>query len=344
MKTTKIASLLVIVIAVISLLVLAQEILIPLILAMVIWFIIKEIRDFIDKVDWIKTTIPKWFRSTFSSLIVFSVLGIFASILGANINELKNALPLYESNVSQATTLINETFNINLETAFSDYFVDFDFSQIIKNIIAQITSLFGTVFMVLIYILFLFLEESVSSDKLKFIYDTESKHLQAKSLLADIDKSIGNYIALKTLVSVIAGVSSYIIISLLGINSPFFWAFLISLLNFVPVIGALVGVLFPTIIALLQFGEIEPALLVLFLVGTTQIIVGNIIEPKIVGKSLNVSSLIIILSLAVWGSIWGIFGMVISVPTTVIFIIIFSRFESTKNIAIILSEKGEIHK
>jgi len=343
MKTTKIASLLVIIIAVITLLTLAQEILIPLILAMVIWFIIKEIRDFIDKVDWIKNNIPKWLRSSFSSLIVFSILGLFISILAANINELKNALPLYESNISHATILINQTFNINLSSVFTDYLVDFDFSQIIKDIISEITSIFGTLFMVLIYILFLFLEESVSSNKLSFIYTSETKHIKAKSLLADIDKSIGNYIALKTLVSIIAGVSSYIIISLLGVDSPFFWAFLISLLNFVPVVGALVGVVFPTIIALLQFGEIEPALLVLFLVGTTQIIVGNIIEPKIVGKSLNVSSLIIILSLAIWGSIWGIFGMVVSVPITVIMIIIFSRFESTKNIAIILSEKGEIH-
>ena len=344
MKINKIASLLVIIIAIISLLVLAQEILIPLILAMVIWFIIKELRDFIDKISWIKNKLPKWLRSTFSSLFVFSILGLFASILTANINELTNALPLYQSNVTQATALINETFNINIGTVFSDYFVGFDFSEIIKKIISEITSLFGTIFMVLIYVLFLFLEESVSSNKLKFIYDTEEKHIQAKSLLADIDKSIGNYIALKSLVSIIAGVSSYIIISLLGVDSPFFWAFLISLLNFIPVIGALIGVLFPTIIALLQFGEIEPALLVLFLVGATQVVVGNIIEPKIVGKSLNVSSLVIILSLAIWGSIWGIFGMVISVPFTVILIIIFSRFQSTKNIAIILSEKGEIHQ
>ncbi len=343
MKTTKIASLLIIIIATIALLILAQEILIPLIIAMAIWFIIKEIRDFIDKVSWIKKHVPKWLRSSFSTLIVFSILGLFSSVLAVNINELKNALPLYQNNVTEATDLINQTFNINLKTAFSDYLINFDFSQIIKNIIAEISSLFGTLFMVLIYILFLFLEESVSSDKLKYIYTSEEKHLKAKSLFADIDKSIGNYIVLKTLVSLIAGISSYVILILLDINSPFFWAFLISLFNFIPVIGALIGVLFPTIIALLQFGEIEPALLVLLLLGLTQLIVGNIIEPKIVGKSLNVSSLIIILSLAIWGSIWGIFGMVISVPFTVILIIIFSRFESTKNIAIILSEKGEIN-
>ena len=196
--------------------------------------------------------------------------------------------------------------------------------------------------MVLIYILFLFIEESSSVNKLRYIYSDEDKYQQTKHIIADIDRSIGNYIALKTLVSVIAGIVGYFILSFIGIDSPFFWSFLITILNFVPVIGALVGILFPTIIALLQFGELTPAIMVLVLGGTAQAMVGNVLEPKIMGSSLNVSSLVVILSLAIWGSIWGVFGMVISVPTTVILIIIFSRFESTKNIAILLSEKGKI--
>ena len=113
-------------------------------------------------------------------------------------------------------------------------------------------------------------------------------------------------------------------------------------MNFIPTIGSLIGTIFPAFFSLIQFGELTPFLIVLITVGVIQIIVGNFIEPKLFGKSLNVSPLITILSLAIWGTIWGITGMILSVPITVIMIIVFSQFEKTKKIAIILSENGEV--
>jgi predicted PurR-regulated permease PerM len=77
-------------------------------------------------------------------------------------------------------------------------------------------------------------------------------------------------------------------------------------------------------------------------IGTIEMIIGNFLEPKVMGNSLNVSSFIVILALSIWGAIWGITGMVLSVPITVIIIIIFGEFEGTKNIAILLSEKGKL--
>ena len=83
-----------------------------------------------------------------------------------------------------------------------------------------------------------------------------------------------------------------------------------------------------------------PALYVLVGVGAVQLIIGNVLEPRLMGNSLNISPLVVILSLAVFGALWGITGMILCVPLTVILIIVFSHFESTKMIAIILSDKG----
>lgn len=343
MKVNKLASLLFIIATTIALLIITKDILIPLVLAVILWFIVKEMRSFFNKINWIETKVPKWVKTSLASLIVFGVIGFVISILASNINDLKNSLPIYENNIIHVEKLINSTFNINVENLFSDFFVDFDFSNIIKNIINSVSSTFGSIFMILIYVLFIFMEESASSNKLKFIYSTQEKYNEARTLLKDIENSISSYITLKTLVSFITGTLSYIVLLIIGIDVPLFWAFLIFLLNYIPTIGSLIATLFPTVIALLQFGEFTPSLLILTFVGLIQVIVGNIIEPKIVGNSLNVSSLVVILSLTIWGSIWGVFGMVISVPITVIMIIIFSRFESTKNIAILLSEKGEIN-
>ena len=343
MKVNKLASLLFIIATIITLLIITKDILIPLVLAVILWFIVKEMRSFFNKINWIKTKVPKWLKTSIASLIVFGIIGFVISILASNINDLKNSLPVYENNIIHVEKLINSTFNINVENLFSDFFVDFDFSNIIKNIINSVSSTFGSIFMILIYVLFIFMEESASSNKLKFIYSTQEKYNEARTLLKDIENSISSYITLKTLVSFITGTLSYIVLLIIGIDVPLFWAFLIFLLNYIPTIGSLIATLFPTVIALLQFGEFTPSILILTFVGLIQVIVGNIIELKIVGNSLNVSSLVVILSLTIWGSIWGVFGMVISVPITVIMIIIFSRFESTKNIAILLSEKGEIN-
>lgn len=343
MKVTKLAGLLFIIMATVSILILAKDIVIPFVLALIIWFIVKELRVFFNKAIWIKNYIPKWVKTSVASLIVFSVIGVAITILASNINQLKNSIPIYESNVTNVIQLINITFNIDVSNLLTDFFVDLNFSQLFKDIVNSISSAFGTIFMILIYVLFIFLEEAVSSDKLNAVYSTPEKQLEAKTLLNDIDKAISSYITLKTLVSLLTGVLSYFVLLIIGVDVPVFWAFLIFILNFIPTIGSLIGTLFPAGIALLQFGEFAPSLFILAFVGVIQIIIGNILEPKIVGNSLNVSSLVVILSLTIWGSIWGIFGMVISVPITVIMIIILSRFESTKNIAILLSEKGKIN-
>ena len=113
---------------------------------------------------------------------------------------------------------------------------------------------------------------------------------------------------------------------------------------FIPNIGSLAATLFPTFYCLLQFGGYEEALIVLVLVGSIQGLVGNFIEPKIMGNSMNISALVTILSLTLWGAIWGITGMILSVPITMIMILVFSQFDSTRGIAILLSEKVKVEE
>ena len=129
----------------------------------------------------------------------------------------------------------------------------------------------------------------------------------------------------------------------IGIDAPLFWAFLIFVLNFIPTIGSLIATTFPTIFAILQFGEFTPGFLVLAIIGSIQLVVGNFIEPKLMGNTLNISPLVVFLTLAIWGVMWGVIGMLLSVPITVILIIIMSEFPGTKPIAILLSQRGKLN-
>jgi predicted PurR-regulated permease PerM len=343
MDTTKKIYIFLIVITVVVVAIYAQSIIIPFILAVLFWFIIRVIKKLFLKIKFLQRW-PQWLLTILSSFILLVILYLAIDVITTNIQQLSAKLPEYQANVSSVTLSINEKFDTDLMTVFSDYAKDFDFSTILSSLLSALTGLFGNTFTILLYMLFLLLEEPILSYKLKAMYPDEKRLEHVKTLIGKIDTSVGSYIALKTIVSLITGVLSYTALLFIGVDAPAFWAFLIFILNFIPTIGSLIATTFPTIFALLQFGEITPAILVLGIVGAIQLIVGNLIEPKLMGNTLNISPLVVFIALAVGGVIWGITGMLLSVPITVVLIIIMSEFPETRSIAILLSQKGILNK
>jgi len=328
--------------AIIIVLVFGKGILIPFLFALIFWFLTREIRKTIYRLPFAKKYIPKWL----SNILVFSVIvlafGFISEIITNSITNLTASYTKYEPNVENILNNLSKRFHVDIVTSIKSVIGDFDYGSVLGSIANGISGILGDTFMILIYALFIFLEESSLAKKIDKIFNTKEQNENVTKILNKIELSISNYLRLKTYVSLLTGILSYIILKLVGVDSAPFWAFLIFLLNYIPTIGSLVGTVFPAIFCLIQFGELTPFLIVLIAVGSIQVVVGNLIEPKLFGKSLNVSPLITILSLALWGNIWGITGMILSVPITVIMIIVFSQFEKTKKIAIILSENGEV--
>lgn len=342
MNVTKAASVLLIMIAIVIILIYGQSLMIPFVFAVLIWFLVMKVRHLMDLIPVLKKRLPGWLKTLFTSVIIFSVLGFIVSILTASINSLAKSYDKYEGNVQIMTEKINQTFQIDLGSMFSNMLSDFEFGAILESIFSSITSLVGSAMMIIIYMLFVFLEANSFQDKLRAVCKSDEQYDDVKKILKKLERSITNYIGVKTLVSVITGALSYVVLLIIGVQSPVFWAFLIFLLNFIPNIGSIVGTFFPAIFSLLQFGEFQPFFLVLIFVGSIQLVVGNYLEPRIMGNSLNISALVTILALSFWGAIWGITGMFLSVPITVMMVIVFSQFPSTRPIAIMLSEKGKV--
>lgn len=327
--------------ATVLVLIYAQSIIIPFVLAVLFWFIIRVIKIGLKKIKWINR-IPSWILTTFSTLILLVALGLMVTMVTTNIQQLSEDMPQYEQNVNTFAVTINETFNINLEETFNNFTQDLDFGNILSSLFSALSGIFGDAFMVLLYLLFLLLEEPTFKRKLKRMYPKKERFDQVFGMVEKIDHSIRNYVALKTLVSLMTGFFSFFALLIIGVDAPLFWAFLIFILNFIPTIGSLIATLFPAAFATLQFGEVSPAIWVLIIVGAIQLIVGNLVEPRLMGSSLNISPLVVFLTLALWGLLWGVTGMLLSVPITVILIIILSEFPSTRPLAILLSQKGSI--
>jgi AI-2 transport protein TqsA len=121
-----------------------------------------------------------------------------------------------------------------------------------------------------------------------------------------------------------------------------FWAMLILLLNYVPYIGSFLSVLLPVALAVAQFGDFGTVLTLLLALTAVQFVIGNFLDPYLLGTSLNLSPFAILASLSIWSALWGIPGAFLAVPITAIMTIVFSEFAGTRPIAILLSQSGKL--
>jgi AI-2 transport protein TqsA len=341
MDTVKKIYVFLLIVTMVVVLIVAQGIIIPFVLAILFWFLIRVIKKGLKKIPVVRA-FPNWVITVFSSLILLSLLFLTIIMITYNIRYLSATLPVYEDNINKITGAIKERYEMDFAIILNGLMKDINFGGILGRIFSTLTGLFSSAFLVLIYLIFLLLEESFFPGKIRAMYPDANKYEKVNTLIIKIDRSVSHYIAIKTITSLVTGILSFIALIFIGIDAPFFWAFLIFILNFIPSIGSLVATVFPAIFALLQFGDFTHGVLVLIIVGAIQLIVGNFIEPRIMGQSMNISPLVVFLTLMLWGMMWGIPGMLLSVPITVILIIIMSEFQETRPIAILLSRQGKL--
>lgn len=344
MKASRITNSLLISFAIVIMLIYGKNLLIPFVIALIFWFLIKEIRDVLNRVKFIDEKIPNTILNIIGFAVIFAIIGGIAKILTVNIQQLSVELPAYQNNITKITAAINTTFNIDIISSVKEFLGKYEYTNLLSVLFNSITEIFGDAFLILIYTLFLLLEEPFFAKKINVIYAKKEEREDVLTVLSQLDKSIGRYISVKTLISLLTGFLSYFALLFIGIDAPLFWAFLIFLMNYIPAVGSLIATVFPAMFAMLQFGELMPGVWVLIIVGAIQLIVGNYIDPKLTGSSLNVSPLVVLFGLAFWGAIWGIIGMVLSVPITVMLIIILSEFPQTRAVAVLLTKDGGILK
>ncbi|UCE88150.1 MAG: AI-2E family transporter, partial [Pseudomonadota bacterium] len=194
--------------------------------------------------------------------------------------------------------------------------------------------------LIAIYVAFLLAEQRNFPGKLARLQPDEARAAQTRNLVFDISRQVQRYLWMKTVISLLTGVVSYGILVLVGVDFAAIWALVIFFLNFIPNIGSVLGVIFPALLTLVQFETFTPFMFVVLGLGSAQFIIGNVIEPALMGRSLNLSSFMIILSLTFWGIVWGVPGMFLSVPIMVMFAITCSHFPSLHWIAVLLSADG----
>jgi AI-2 transport protein TqsA len=329
-------------ISTVFILIIGKSLIMPFVFALLLWFIVKQIRLLMNRINFVKDRVPGWVKNLISFLVILLVLNFIISIVISNFRMLANSYEKYLANIDVLINRVNETFNIDLMESIKVYFQDFDFGSAAFSVLNYSSGLLGTIFIMIVYTIFIFMEESSFKKRLEKVFPDSQKFEDTYSLIEKVESSVSKYLGLKTLICLTTGILSYIVLLLVGVDFPVFWAFLIFLLNYIPILGSYVATILPVLFSFLQFGSFTPGLLVLIFVGAIQVVIGNFIDPRVMGNSVNLSPLVIILSLAFWGAIWGIAGMFLSVPIMVIVVIAFSKINRFRPLAIMMSGNGEI--
>ncbi len=190
----------------------------------------------------------------------------------------------------------------------------------------------------ILYIMFLIAEKVSFPHRLALAFG-EQHGERIMSVVGKINLAISQYVAVKTLVSALAGISSYVVLAFFQVELAATWGILIFLLNYIPYLGSLIAVSVPILLSFLQFDEIWKGFVIAGLLIGIQQVIGSWIEPRMAGQRLDVSPLLIVLSLAFWSFMWGIVGAILAVPLLVCVKLILENIAETKPIATLISNQ-----
>jgi AI-2 transport protein TqsA len=319
-----------------------SELLIPLAVAILIWHLINALAGFYHRLALGERRLPGWLCYFAALLTIFGALTIMVELIMDNVVQVSLAAPGYEANLRGLLNTMYGLVGLKTAPSFAQIVEQISVGGIVTSIAGTLSGVAGSAGIVIVYVVFLLLEQTIFERKLHALLADPGRAERVRRLLTRIARQIQGYLWVKSLSSLLTGTVSFSIMWAVGVDFAEFWALVIFLLNFIPIIGALLGVIFPSLLALVQFETIGPFLVTSTALATTQLMVGNFIEPRLMGRRLNLSPLVIILSLAFWGKIWGVVGMILCIPIMVILMIICGHFGPTRPIAIMLSSDGEI--
>ena len=358
----------------VSLAYLGRSLVMPLIIAVVLWYLINLMASGLQRVPLAVGGMPRPIALTLSfATVLFGLWAIYAIVTSTAAAAMAMFMPqagpdgIAASQPNLAALLPDDVLNFargivdalpswmgismpsNDEIASSINAVFTDLQRSIgalwsptRQAITQLTATASTLAIVLLYMVFIFMEQGTFEKKVRALTTTEANYANWGLAVGEVAKKLNAYVVIKALMSLLTAVISLAVYWAFGVQFALFWALLVFVLNFIPVIGSIIAWFLPMIVVVFGDYSLVQVLSIGFLLLGVQQLVGSIIEPRIAGDVLNLSPLVILLSLAFWGALWGVLGLFLAVPLTVVLTSILSRFRGTRWVAILLSRDGQI--
>ena len=323
-----------------------KDVFVPVFFGLVVVYVIVGLAQAMHRIPYLGHVLPLQIRYALSVLVIALSLLVLVFLFITNKDRFLALAPQYQESLLAAIQRFAVFLRIETEPTWTtlrqELFAQINIQRLLGSMLASVTSIIVSVIVVFLYTVFLLLERRSFPRKMDNISSNARRVARIRAVTTDINRRIGSYLALKTFISLFLGAISWVIMIFAGLEFAAFWAVLIAFLNYVPYIGSFLGVLFPVIMAIIQFEDPNVVLSVLLGLVLVQFLIGNFLDPYIMGNSLNLSPFAILVSLAIWSELWGIAGAFLAVPITAVLAIIFSEFLSTRAIAVLLSRNGRL--
>lgn len=316
----------------------AQSLIVPFLLALFLAAIAAT------PVNWLKSKGLPVPLAIMLVLLISIAAGVFVTlILGSSVDEFSKSLPAYQTRLKELTGGIVDWLagiGINApETRGILNVIDPGKAMGFANsLISSLGGVFGNAFLILFTVLFMLMEAWSFPQKINAIYGNRGDEVLNR--VSDVLKSTRQYLSIKTLMSLATGILVGGGTALIGLDFPILWGFLAFALNFIPNIGSIIAAVPAMLLSLVQLGSMA-TLGVILVYLTANIVIGNIVEPRYMGEKVGLSTLVVFLSLVFWGWLFGLVGMLLSVPLTMTVKFASLANEETRWLGILLGPGSE---
>lgn len=323
----------------------AEALLVPVVIGALLAFLMDGISREMARLPLYARIVPPWLRLTMTSVVLFLVLMLGVGFFARNLEAVVRALPQYVETFSVIASDVARQFDVEVELTWKSVnkivSETINLQDALRYALNSLSYSAGYLALVFLYaVLFLF-EKNAVNDKIAAIFPEKERQQSVWATIDAIISQIGTYFTMKTLVNVVLGVFCYVIFLVFGVEFAAFFAVLTAIFNYIPYVGSWIAMVLPMLFALGQFGLSFEVLFLFLSLSAAQMGVGYFWEPRLMGRSMNVSPVIVMFSLAVWTAIWGPVGAILSVILTSSIMTIMALFDSTRPIAILLTNTGE---
>jgi AI-2 transport protein TqsA len=290
---------------------LTGSIFIPFVIAILLSFVFAPVVTFL-----VRRHVPRFLAITFVLLIFLAFGFLIALVIYSSFQSLLREFPTYQARFLQLLQDVIVRFDLPPDI-ISQLQITRTIGTTLLSFSGNFMSFASGFMVVLIFLLFLLMEKPYTRRKLTMAVRDETTRRLSRVLL-HITSQIGRYVAVKLFVSALTAIIVYIAFTVIGVDFPFVWGVLTFLFNFIPSIGSIAITFISGTFALVQFlPDWNPILAAFLTMATAQFFIGNVIDPKMLGDRLNLSPVVILLSLLLWGWLWGTAGLFLAVPLTV---------------------------
>ena len=321
----------------------ASSVILPFVISVLLAFVMYPLIKLLDKLRF-----PRFLSILLTVLIIIAFLYLLGMVLFTSGRMIVSQYPRYEKRFTEIYKWAERFFELSYDENLSlweNIWGQLGIRTFVRNFTISFSSIFTkflqSAVLVIIFMVFILLEASFFKEKLEAAFEKRSEQIYRMG--HDLISQITRYLTAKFLISLANGIVFAVSFSLVGLEFAIVWGVIQFIMNFIPTIGSIVTGFFVSLFALVQFWPAPgPVIIVIAIVLVVNLILSNMLDPKIIGDNVGISPLVILISLAIWAWIWGFAGMIIAVPMMVIIKIICENISILEPVSILIGSRKSI--